>query len=545
MKYSYQPGDQPLDGYTIRKPLGHGGFGEVYQGVSEAGKEVALKLVLRHLDVELRGVTYCLNLKHPNLVSIYDLRSNAAEEHWIVMEYVEGPTLAQLLARHADGLPHDDVLCWLEGIVAGVGYLHEMALVHRDLKPGNIFLEGDTVKVIDYGLSKFITVSHRSGQTQSVGTLHYMAPEIGSGRYGPEVDVYSLGVMLYEMLTGGVPFDGETPAEILMKHLSAEPELSRLPEPFKPVVGRMLAKRPEERYGSVKEVLADVRRYLSDPALAVTTLNQVASSEARLDGREESTLMSQEPRIENSDEVTLPQRDVGTLTRLLPSPSTCRRWSESLREHPILWTICSTLTLLFVITIYSLMDGGVKVLQNPTALTVPTLAAIALGLLFSAYIFLWRAISPTERMLAESRSREQRPRRQPEPLKDLPTPLPAIESLVLAILVGVAVGLATGGTVYGLQVRLETSMMLGLAAGFLAIVLTAYVTLTPFSARFRWRGLIGLFAINIVVLLIFISVLSDKSTHQELAMINCGIGAGLLTVALLASLLRSHKRFHR
>ena len=70
MKYSYQPGDRPLDGYTIRKPLGHGGFGEVYHAVSEAGKEVALKLILRHLDVELRGVTNCLNLKHPNLVTI-------------------------------------------------------------------------------------------------------------------------------------------------------------------------------------------------------------------------------------------------------------------------------------------------------------------------------------------------------------------------------------------------------------------------------------------------------------------------------------------
>ncbi len=110
----------------------------------------------------------------------------------------------------------------------GVAYLHDHGIVHRDLKPGNIFSDEGTVKIGDYGLAKFISCSRRSGQTESVGTVHYMAPEIANGRYGREIDTYALGIILFEMLTGRVPFEGESVGEVLMKHLTAEPDLSVL-----------------------------------------------------------------------------------------------------------------------------------------------------------------------------------------------------------------------------------------------------------------------------------------------------------------------------
>ena len=113
----------------------------------------------------------------------------------------------------------------MRGICAGVAYLHDHGIVHRDLKPGNIFLDEGTVKIGDYGLAKFISCSRRSGQTESVGTVHYMAPEIANGRYGREIDTYALGIILFEMLTGTVPFEGESVGEVLMKHLTAEPDL--------------------------------------------------------------------------------------------------------------------------------------------------------------------------------------------------------------------------------------------------------------------------------------------------------------------------------
>ncbi len=144
----------------------------------------------------------------------------------------------------------------MHGIAAGVAYLHDHGIVHRDLKPGNIFVDEGIVKIGDYGLSKFISCSRRSGQTGSVGTVHYMAPEIANGRYGKEIDIYALGIILYEMLTGHVPFEGESVGEILMKHLTAEPDVSRVAEPYRTIVARALAKDPAQRLASVNELIA-------------------------------------------------------------------------------------------------------------------------------------------------------------------------------------------------------------------------------------------------------------------------------------------------
>src|SRR5262249_3190617 len=194
MRFTYAAGDRPLKGYTIQRDLGRGGFGEVYQALSDGGKQVALKLVQRNLDVELRGVGQCLNLKHSNLVSVYDVKQAENGDQWIVMEYVHGETLDKVVARHPQGMPQDEVFNWRKGSCAGGGYLHDHGIVHRDLKPGNTFLESDAVKIGDYGLSKFISASRRSGQSTSIGTVHYMAPEVVKGRYGKEVDLYAIGV---------------------------------------------------------------------------------------------------------------------------------------------------------------------------------------------------------------------------------------------------------------------------------------------------------------------------------------------------------------
>jgi hypothetical protein len=256
MKFTYPSGARPLEGYTIKRGVGRGGFGEVYFATSDAGKEVALKLIRRNLDVELRGVTQCLNLKHPNLISLYDIRTDEMGDQWVVMEFVSGESLEEVIERNPGGMPLDEVLWWIRGMCAGVAYLHDHGIVHRDLKPGNIFSDEGTIKIGDYGLAKFISCSRRSGQTESVGTVHYMAPEIANGRYGREIDTYALGIILFEMLTGRVPFEGESVGEVLMKHLTAEPDLSALAEPYRDIVRRALAKDPELRLNSVGEMLA-------------------------------------------------------------------------------------------------------------------------------------------------------------------------------------------------------------------------------------------------------------------------------------------------
>jgi len=258
-EFTYRSGDRPLDGYTIKRGLGRGGFGEVYYALSDGGKEVALKLIQRHLDVELRGVSQCLNLKNAHLVSLFDVRNTDRGENWIVMEYMAGPSLQERLAKAEGPLPFEEAMHWLVGIGSAVDYLHQNGIVHRDLKPGNVFGEANQVKLGDYGLSKFISHSRRSGQTESVGTVHYMAPEISTGHYGKSIDIYSAAIIAFEMLTGEVPFDGESAGEILMKHLTAEPSLAKLAPALRPVFARALAKDPADRFQTVGALLDAVR----------------------------------------------------------------------------------------------------------------------------------------------------------------------------------------------------------------------------------------------------------------------------------------------
>ena len=260
MKFTFQPESKPLDGYTIKRAIHRGGFGEVYYALTDAGKEVALKLLKQHFDVELRGVSQCLNLKHANLVTIFDIRRDADGDHWVIMEYVAGKSLSQVLDGYPDGMPIDDVRKWLAGLVDGLSFLHDRGIVHRDLKPGNVFLESGVVKIGDVGLSKFISESHRSAQTQSVGTVYYMAPEVAHGRYGREVDVYSLGIVLYELISGRVPFVGESAGEILMKHLSEKPDLSPIPRRLRPVLASALEKDPLRRTPNVRQLLEDFNK---------------------------------------------------------------------------------------------------------------------------------------------------------------------------------------------------------------------------------------------------------------------------------------------
>jgi serine/threonine protein kinase len=270
MKFRFANGDQPLNGFTIKRGVGTGGFGEVYFAVNDAGKEVAIKHIQRNMDIEVRGVRQCLNLKHPNLVALYDIRLDDQEQCWIVMEYVGGPCLKEVIESHPRGMPEQELLRWFGQMAAGVSYLHDRGIVHRDLKPANIFEDEGLIKIGDYGLSKYISCSRRGGQTESVGTFHYMAPEIGRGEYGKEIDIYALGVILYEMVTGNVPFDGESSQEIIMKHLTAHPDLSGIASPAREVIAKALSKNPATRFKDVRQMLSSLGLGIDDRGVLIT-----------------------------------------------------------------------------------------------------------------------------------------------------------------------------------------------------------------------------------------------------------------------------------
>jgi serine/threonine protein kinase len=371
-RFQYAGGDNPLPGYTIKRGVGQGGFGEIYYAVSDAGKDVALKLIRRNLEVELRGIRQCLNLKHPHLLALFDIREDTRGDSWVVMEYVADQSLEDFLANQPKGLPPEDALKWIHGIGLGVAYLHERGIVHRDLKPGNIFCDEGVVKVGDYGLSKFISCSRRSGHTESIGTVHYMAPEVANGRYGKEIDVYAMGVMLYELLTGRVPFEGESVGEVLMKHLTAKPDVSMLPEPYRGVIARAMEKDPALRFASASEMLAALPSPASDSLLF--------RSPMRADGEPAAPNSSGQPNT-----TALPNQDVVVAATLVREDPIIRgvkqnwfKFRNAFHEQPVNIKILLCLPLIYVLIVCPYVQGVV----------------IVFSICYGVYRLIWTLMNP-------------------------------------------------------------------------------------------------------------------------------------------------------
>ena len=266
--YKYSPGDRPLDDYTIEYALGKGGFGEVYFARSDAGREVAMKAILEHQEVELRGAKNCMNVKSPRLLTIHDIKRSTDGVVWIVMEYVRGPSLQDIIVESPDGLEPEQAVYLLRELALGLSDLHNAGIVHRDLKPSNVFFDGGRVKIGDYSLSKTISSHEQSQHTMTVGSVHYMAPEISLGRYDKTVDIYALGIILFEMLAGRPPHTGETVGEVLMKHLRADVDVERIDSRFREVIQRAANRDPSTRFQTAEEFAKSAMESVNTSSIA-------------------------------------------------------------------------------------------------------------------------------------------------------------------------------------------------------------------------------------------------------------------------------------
>ena len=258
------------DRYRLERKLGSGGMADVWLAEDqELGRKVAVKILHeRYANDEQfverfrREATHAAGLSHPNIVSIFD-RGVSSGSYYIVMEYVEGRTLKELIVTRGP-CPVPVAISYTRQILAALRYAHRNGIIHRDIKPHNVIVDREgRVKVADFGIAR-AGASEMTEAGSIVGTAQYLSPEQARGAPVDESsDLYSTGVVLYELLTGTVPFTGETPVEIAMKHLSQAPEAPsrrapEIPRDLDLVVLRALAKEPADRYRNAGELDRDL-----------------------------------------------------------------------------------------------------------------------------------------------------------------------------------------------------------------------------------------------------------------------------------------------
>jgi serine/threonine protein kinase len=295
--------------YRIDTILGTGGMGQVYRATRiSIGDKVAVKIlqpeladnqeIIKRFHIEAQAAA---RLKHPNVVAIYDFGSTDTGLMYLVMEMIEGRSLREILSGHGRFAPAD-AYKMIAQICAALDEAHHQNIVHRDLKPENIIItsttHGNLVKVVDFGIAKLLNPDNnaekltRTGAT--MGTPFYMSPEQCAGRaLDHRADIYSLGILLYEMFASTVPFKAPTVGALIMQHITATPpplSIFQIPPEIEAVVLQALAKQPQERQQSARELLGQLKAAIKRPAAQSNMLaNQsVNQADARFSNRKPS-----------------------------------------------------------------------------------------------------------------------------------------------------------------------------------------------------------------------------------------------------------------
>jgi serine/threonine protein kinase len=269
---SYLSPGYKLGKYEIKRLLGRGGMAEVYRALNpDLNQDVAIKVLHPHVtDSELalsrfrQEAQAVAGLRHPNIIRVFDF--HASENIlYMVMELIDGLTLQAIIRKYPEGMPPNLALPIFQQLAEALAYAHEHGVIHRDIKPGNVLMTGDLHPVLtDFGLARISGAARMTATGITSGTPTYMAPEVASGEDAQrESDIYSLGILLYEMITGDVPFKGQSVAGVLSQHLYSVPPLpssvvADLDPHVEYVIFRSLQKDPAQRYHSVREMLADL-----------------------------------------------------------------------------------------------------------------------------------------------------------------------------------------------------------------------------------------------------------------------------------------------
>ena len=265
--------------YEMIEKIGNGGMATVYKAMDKVLKRhVAVKILrdefttdeefIKRFEVEAQSAA---RLTHPNIVSIYDVGVDG-NLHYIVMELIRGKTLKEIILKERGPLPWKWSINVASQIASALEMAHKNNIIHRDIKPHNIIITEDGVaKVTDFGIAKAVSNSTITAFGTTIGSVHYFSPEHARGGYtDAKSDLYSLGVVMYEMVTGRVPFDADTPVSVALKHMQEEPEEpieinNKVPMAVNKIIMRALQKDTNLRYQTATEMLADLKKALKDP----------------------------------------------------------------------------------------------------------------------------------------------------------------------------------------------------------------------------------------------------------------------------------------
>lgn len=268
--------------YKIKELIGGGGMSQVYLADDVIlNREVAIKLLRYDFSNEeelhrrfQREALAATSLAHPNIVSIYDV-GNDGDYHFIVMEYIKGKTLKQYIQEFSPIAPAKAVQI-MKQLTSAIEHAHDYQIIHRDIKPQNILVDqSGNVKITDFGIATTLSATSYTKTNSVIGTVHYLSPEQARGGVAShKSDIYALGIVLYELLTGELPFSGESAVSIALKHLQSEtPSVraynSSIPQSLENVVLKATAKDPHHRYSNVSEMGADI-----ETALLASRLNE-------------------------------------------------------------------------------------------------------------------------------------------------------------------------------------------------------------------------------------------------------------------------------
>lgn len=270
-------GQKINDRYEIIKSIGEGGMANVFLAKDIIlNRNVAVKVLrgdlsnddkfIRRFEREALSVS---NLSHPNIVEIYDVGEEEGE-HYIVMEYIEGKTLKQLLKKR-ESLTLTEVIDIMTQLTDGIAHAHESYIIHRDIKPQNIMIEDDgRIKITDFGIAMALNATQFTQTNSVMGSVHYLPPEQASGKSATvKSDIYAMGIMMYELLTGTVPFRGDNAVEIALKHMKDKiPSIRKqdpsIPQSVENIILKATAKNPRNRYDNAKEMHDDLVNCLTE-----------------------------------------------------------------------------------------------------------------------------------------------------------------------------------------------------------------------------------------------------------------------------------------